>query len=417
MLNRNVFWSLAGGAIPAILALACTPYMLVMLDIEHFAVTSLILSITIFFYVFDLGMSKTMTFFTSKQSQEHGKDGYDLIGSALVSTGLLGLVISIVAYFLIPFFVDKWMSLSKSVIEDARTAFQYALLGIVPGLISNVLKGVLEGNSKFKEANICKIISGAGIFLAPIIVVMLFNENLVVISIAIVLSRYLSLFCYFYFATPLSLIKSLTVNTKQLKFIWRYAFWAGISGFISTAFIYGDRFFVAGYISSEDLSGYIAVQDVLNRYLLIPWSMAIVLMPTFSAGLIDKHAMESLYIQQQKRVSMLSLVFLTAVVCIAFIAIQYVSFDIPDSTLKYVVSIQVFGIFFCSLSQLPLIYLFGKGVPKLITKIFVFEMIVYILIAPIVFNYFGLIGACIIWSGRHLIECLLLNYFAKRIMK
>lgn len=417
MLNRNVSWSLAGGAIPAIAALVCTPYMLAKLDIEHFAVTSLIISITIFFYVFDLGMSKAMTFFTSKQSPAQVSNTEDLVGSAIVSTGLIAVVISLIAYLLVPFFVDKWMNLSNGITEDAKTAFQYALLGIVPGLISNVLKGVLEGNSKFKEANICKIISGAGIFLAPIIVVMLFNENLIGISIAIVLSRYLSLFCYFYFATPLSLVKSLTLNTHQLKSIWRYALWAGISGFISTAFIYGDRFFVAGYISSVDLSSYIAVQDILNRYLLVPWSMAIVLMPTFSAGLIDKHAMKNLYIKQQKHVSMLSLVFLSAAVFIAFTVIQYVSFDIPNSTIKYVVSIQAFGIFFCSLSQLPLIYLFGKGVPKLITKIFVSELIVYILVAPIVFNYFGLIGACLIWSSRHLMECLLLNHFAKRIMK
>jgi len=194
MLNRHSLWSLAGGAIPALAALISIPLMISILGFDLFAIVSLIISITIFFYIYDLGMSRTMTYLISKTEHEYSKSNDDLIGSALISASILGLGLTVIMYVLVPYFAKYWMNINYQLLDEATFAFQISALGILPGVISNTFKGILEGESKFKEANICKMISGASIFIAPMIVLAFESKSLVVISSAIVFTRYLSLF-------------------------------------------------------------------------------------------------------------------------------------------------------------------------------------------------------------------------------
>ncbi|WP_047537373.1 oligosaccharide flippase family protein [Methylotenera versatilis] len=417
MLNKHSLWSLAGGAVPAVAALVSIPLMISILGFDLFAIVSLIISITIFFYVYDLGMSRTMTYLISKTEPEDSTGNDDLIGTALISASILGLIVTVVVFVLVPYFAKYWMKINHSLLDEAISAFQVSALGILPGVIANTFKGILEGKSKFREANICKMISGASIFIAPMIVIILESKSLVYISLAIVFTRYIALFIYYLYTTRLPSLLRVSVSANHFRSIWKYGVWAALSGLISTTFVYGDRFMVAGYLSAEDLSAYIASQDVLIRYLLIPWSMAIVLMPIFAANNMAKIKILELYRTQQKRVAIISFgVLLIAIFLVLFLA-SFVSHSAVPESIVYVAPIQTVGIFFCAMSQLPLIYLYGKGMPKLVTKIYLVELLIYILIAPVIFSNFGVIGACLVWSCRLVIEYLLLRYFAERLIR
>lgn len=415
MLTKHSLWSLAGGAVPALAALISIPLMISILGFNLFAITSLVISITIFFYVYDLGMSRTMTFLISKT--DSGDPDDDLIGSALLSAFLLGFLVSVVVYFSTPYFAKYWMSIDRKLLDEAILAFQISALGILPGVISNTFRGILEGKSKFKEANICKMFSGASIFIAPVIVIALESKSLVYISAAIVITRYLSLILYTIYTIQPSSIFLIKVRHKYLRSIWSYGVWAALSGLISTTFVYGDRFLVAGYLNPRDLSVYIASQDILIRYLLIPWSMAIVLMPTFSVNNIAKIKVFELYHRQQRRITLISFIILLLVLFLAWCLVRFVNHPAIPENVGYVATIQIIGIFFCAMSQLPLVYLYGKGKPRLITNIYLAELLIYVLIAPIVFKYFGIIGACVVWSGRLVIEYFLLRLYAERLIR
>jgi len=317
----------------------------------------------------------------------------------------------------VPYFAKYWMQINTNLVAETVLAFQTSALGIMPGIVSNTFKGILEGKSKFREANVCKMLSGATVFIAPIIVIAFDSKNLVHISAAIVLTRYISLILYALYTDRVSRQLIIRVRRKHLRFIWNYGVWAAISGLISTTFVYGDRFLAAGFLSSQDLSVYIASQDVLIRYLLIPWSMAIVLMPTFSTDNIAKIKVFELYRLQQNRVALISFFILLIVLFLALFIAKFVNHPAIPANVEYVVAVQMVGIFFCAMSQLPLIYLYGKGMPRLITNINLVELLIYILMAPVIFSYFGIIGACLVWSGRLVIEYFLLRYFAERLMR
>lgn len=414
MIARNTLWSIAGGGIPAIAAFVSIPLMISLLGYESFVVISLIVSLTIFFFVYDIGMSRTMTFLVPDMDHNGGlKDG-GLIGSAFFISFLIGILTTSAIYFAAPYIAIYWINIGDGIRKEAVSAFQISAFGILPSIISHIFRGVLEGQSNFKHASICKIFSGASIFLAPLLVLASGSRGLVEISLAIVTTRYLALLFYIIFTTGLTITFLAGLHLKHISAIWQYAKWAALSGFVSTMFVYGDRFFVAGYLRPEELTVYIASQDILIRYLLIPWSMALVLMPILSAKSTATTVALELYKKQQRWILMISFPILLSLLLIIFLLVRVItSFNIPAIVLN-VAFIQIVGIFFCSISQLPLIYLYAKGQPKLVAFIYVAEMLIYILLAPFIFSEFGLIGACLIWSGRLVLEYFLLQHYVNR---
>lgn len=402
---------------PALAAVTAIPIMIGSLGYELFAIASLVISLTIFFFIYDFGVGRAMTFFMSKLWHAGDDSATELVGSALFAALILGALAAAFIYLLAPYVAEHWIHISQKLLEQTARAFQIAAIGIVPSVIANTFKGMLEGRSEFMEANLCKMFSGATIFLAPLLVVACGSKNLVYISTAIVVTRYLALLLYVFYITRVVDLTAIRLKLTTLQAIYRYGAWAALSGFISTMFVYGDRFIVARYLSPENLSIYIASQDILIRYLLIPWSMAIVLMPVFSAGTLSQMETFRLYQKQQKHMSVLSLAVSMLTILTAMIAAQYlVNFGIPMIA-RDVVIVQMVGVFFCSISQLPLIYIYARGMPRLITMIYVVEALIYLMVAPIIFSQYGISGACIVWSGRLVLEYFLLRFYAERLMK
>jgi len=416
-LKQHTLWAMAGGVLPALAALLSIPVLVHQLGFEVFAIVSLIISLNIFFYIYDFGLGRALTFFTPQSESRVNVNPNELLGTGLIVSAVIGILVGLMAYFGSPYMVTHWMTVQEKLLGDAILAFQVASLGILPSVVSNVFKGVLEGQRNFKVANICKIFSGTLLFLAPLISVMLFEvRSLVEISAYIVVTRYAGMGLYYVYTAKTFEFRVIKASGKAIRALARYGFWAAISGFFATMFVYGDRFIVAGYLIPDELSIYIASQDILIRYLLLPWSMAVVLMPVFSAKSLQNFEIERLYKKQGRLAMWLALGFLSVVILAVVGVIPHLSaYGVPQET-GIVVLIQGSGVFFCALAQLPLIYLYANGRPRLITLIYGVEAILYVGLAPYIFGHYGVIGACAVWSGRLMLEYMLLNVFAKRVM-
>lgn len=414
MQRRHTFWALIGGGLPSIAAVLAVPVLIHQLGFQIFSIVSLVISLNLFFYVYDFGFWRAMTFFVARLEIGKSQESIQILTYGLLLSVVIGILVGLLIYFGSPYVVTHWMKVPDELLKDAVLAFQIASLGILPSVVANMFKGVLEGRKSFKEANICKIFSGSTLFFVPLLLVVFFESvTIAEISAYLVVSRYIALGMYFKYVGSFKLSSG---GSRVIEASSRYIFWAAISGFFATMFIYGDRFIVAGYLSADDLSIYIASQDILIRFLLLPWSMVVVLMPVFSAVKQDKLEAKRLYAKQSLMVIWLALAFLVGVALLAVFGTPYLaSYGIPNET-NMVVLIQGVGIFFCSLSQLPLVYLYARGRPRMITSIFVLEAMLYLLVAPAIFEHFGVIGASFVWSSRLIIESALLNICARRVL-
>lgn len=414
-LNRDSIWSLLGGGIPALCGLMAVPLLIYLLNVDEFAFVSLLLSLSLFFYVYDLGLTRSMHFYVPKRNYASASAREKLLSNALLISSVSGLIITVILLFVTKYFVNNWIKVDLSFTESAVLAMQLTVAGIIPALMMNVLKGYLEARQLFRDANLAKIISGLTLFVFPVIA-FLITRSITSIGVAILVSRIASLLFYFWMTHKDIKITAISVDKSVINKIINYGFWAAISGFFATLFIYGDRFIVAGYISAAELSIYIASQDILIRYLLIPWSLSIVLVPYFAT---DNYAVKylNLYKKAKNNILMMTVIFCVVTLPTAYFIIPHFIDDALILTTQKVVVILIFGVVFAAFSQLPLLYLYAKDKAKLISFIFIGEGVVYIIIAPFIFSMYGVFGAAVLWSMRLFVELILLSYFSSKLIK
>ena len=414
--SKDAIWSILGGGIPALAGLLTIPILIHLLTINLFALTSLLISFNLFFFVYDVGLARAMHFFASKNAYLSLEGAGSLITSCLLVGFLIGLVLMPAFIFLSPMLVDHWLNIDVALKAEAILSFQLTAIGILPALLINAMKGNLEGRQLFRAANMAKMFSGVTLFGFPVIAAYLSN-SLVTIAGAIVLSRVFSLLVYSRYALWVFDFRYLKLRKELVWKIVNYAFWAAVSGFFATLFVYGDRFIVAGYIDAPALAVYIACQDVLIRYLLIPWSIALVLAPYFASEKVDGSSFKKAYALAIKNISLLTVCFvITTLIILVLVVPIWLATDLVKLT-QQLTAILMVGVVFAAFAQLPLIFLYAQGRAKLLSLILFGEGLLYLLIAPAVFATFGVIGAAFVWSSRLLLELLLLSYFSHRLLK
>ncbi len=410
-------WSIAGSAFPALSALASIPILLILLDYRLFSLTSLLLSIGIFFFVYDFGIGRTVTYFSSKIPSGNSEERDALLWQALLWSLSIGIISVVIVAGFSDLLVDKWLKTTLEHRDETVLAFKIAAWGIPASILAHLLRGVLEGRQDFRAANVGKMISGASLFILPLIVVGIGHTTLVDISWAITLSRYLALLAYIYIAGRFMRFRRTSIAMDFRSPFLKYGMWTAVAGFISSMFVYGDRFVVAGYLDPQALSAYIASQDILIRYLLVPWAMSTVLLPQLTQTMHLKESAVTIYQRHQTKIQWMSLAFLLLVLTVVWAFVPAVNASFLSEYVQVIISVQAVGIFFCALAQLPLIYLYAAGKPKLVAAIFVFELILYGSIAPMVFEKYTGLGASLVWSGRLILEYLILNYWVRKTIE
>lgn len=412
-LSKNSWWSLFGGVLPACAAVICLPVLALLHGAEIFSYVSLLCSIFLFLIVYDFGLSRSLHHFIP--SLESEKDISDYLKSSMLIGVLFGLVAMATVYFLSEPFIRGWLNPSEKIVGELICSFKVIAIALIPSILISVYRGALEGKGEFRIANLAKMVSGCSLFIFPLLVYPL-SSSVLAVALALVASRFFSFYIYHLLSSSYLPPIFGHGSVNKLKNIINYSFYAAIAGFISSGFIFLDRFFVAGYISASELSVYILSQDIMSRYLLLPWSLAIILVPIMAKS--DKTKEQSYAIRNwYKKVSLLNLFYLLLLLLFTFFiapvfAIEQL--DKPDAIT--VVLILAIGIMAAAYSQLPLVSLFAKGKVKSLMFVFLFESFLYMLIAPHVFQTYGVVGASFVWSARLIFEALLLRNMLKKYL-
>ncbi len=414
--SQDATWSLLGGVIPAVVGLSATPILIQLLTVDQFALASLVFSFNLFFFVYDAGLTRAMHFFSPKNEYRNPNNAGCLIASCLLVGFLVGVILMFVFVLITPFVVSNWLKVDDVLKSEAIFAFRWSSVGIIPALLINSIKGYLEGRKCFRSANLCKIISGVSLFAFPVVSV-LFSNSIISLSLSVVFSRFFSLIIYFRYVLIDFKFSDLRVRGFVFSKIINYAFWAALSGFFTSIFVYGDRFIVGGYVDSVSLSAYIGIQDVLIRYLIVPWSISVVLTPYFSCEKYNQAYIRTCFLGVLKKVFVLTVCFAIMV----FIALEFLVpiWFTPNfiGIIQHVGAILAVGVAFAGIAQLPLVFLYSHGKVKLLTAVFTIEGLLYLLLAPAVFDTFGVVGAAYVWSFRLLFEAVLLSCFSYRFLR
>lgn len=414
--ESGVLWNLLGGVVPALIALISVSLLVILLSSETFVFVSLMLSVCLFLQVYDFGFSRTLHYFKSHYSDASAAKQF--LDSAVWLSFVVGSVVTLLLWFAMPMFVENWLVIGNDASEQISRAFQLTTLAVLPSVMMHVYKGYMEAEGAFKAVNISKIIAIVSLFAGTVIAV-LFTESLILIAVTLILSRYLSLWGYIGLASkPFPRFSALqTLDWAVVKQLSGYTALAGFVGFVSAGFIYGDRFFVTGFINATDYSIYVMSQDYLSRFLLLPWSLAMVLIPVINSTLKNRSEKLARFRTAYLQISWLSGLFaILSVMVVIWLLPLLMNQSLLEQT-QIIALIILVGVLFGAFAQIPLIGLFTIGKAKLLCGIFAAELLLYFSLAPLILTQWEGVGAASIWSGRLILEAILLSYFFNKAFK
>ena len=410
-------YNLTGLGLPLIVALALTPYLIHILGLDRYAVLSIMWVIIGYASLFDLGIGRSLTKIVAEKlgaGQEQDVPGWTAAGLVLLAAlGTLGTVmIVLVAGPLFGRFVKVPANLQAEVIQATRVM----AIAIPFVVLSAGLRGIVEAYQDFRATNVIRSAMGIYLVICPLFTVP-WNPSLVYVAATLAAGR--ALFMLFYFRAAVKHVPELRSkflpDWTATKPLLRFGGWLTVSSTISPFMVSFDRLIIGAVLSITVVAYYATAVDLVTRMLVVVSAMSIVLFPMFSstlAGAPDKAKVLYKRSIASTKTLMFPLTFFTVLFAELFLRLWLGSDFADNATLP--LQILAIGVFANSQANSPLNVVQGSGRPDITAKMTVVELPIYVALLWLMTSRFGIVGSALVWSGRMMIDMLILAYIAQR---
>jgi O-antigen/teichoic acid export membrane protein len=420
--TRNTIYNIAGGLIPTATAILFIPYLLEQLGNEKFGVLTIIWALIGFVNLFDLGVSRSLTYEMSRlNSLNRNQISSTIIAGLLIAifTGALGMVLILLIG---PSFTTRWMDIDADIENDVYRSFFIIAFAIIPVAANTAIRGTLEGLQRFGAANLNRSIVGTLMFVLPALAVVIYGPFLEVISWFLLAGR---IFLAFLSGAQIwrELFSSdyrqlagvgspLMVLASKVRQLLSYGVWIAITGIIGPLMTSGDRFIIANFVNVGLMPSYIIPQEGLQKLLLVPAALFSALFPRF----IEMRS-EDMHGQYWKYYRLTAISMAIVCGCAAIVAkpvlAWWISSAFAESSYPIVI-VLCLGIWINSMAQAPYTLLHAKGQPKTTAIFHLIELVLHIGLLIVLLQLFGIIGAAYAWVSRALLDLILLHFAARR---
>lgn len=418
LIKKNIIWSLVGNILPLLAGVFLIPVIIQSYGLERFGLLAIAWSLVGYFGLFDVGMSRALTYFISAcLSQPNQQNSVNEVTyTTLRAMWLLGIVGAAMLFISVPILVKFVLNVSPNIRAEATQAF-FMLSACIPFVLhATALKGVMDAFNLFKQSSFIRMVFGAGMFIAPFIA-SYFGANLVNAMISLIILRIIVWYMHYYFVNQLDILKSEQLfNPKWLKILFKFGGWITISNIIGPLMVYVDRFLIASLLGASSVAFYVAPYEVVIKLLVIPAGFTTVLFPLFAKVWLNnpQHAADMLY----KGLVYVLIALVPVVILLSYFSNEWLRLWLGDSFASKSASIAVWllaGVLMNGLAQILYAYVQGTGKSDWTAKLHMLEAIPYWLALWYFLNNHGLQGAAIAWFLRCFIDCLSLAYLAVKI--
>lgn len=419
-IRKNTLWNLFGSAAPMLVGIATIPYIYNQIGIERIGILTIIWALIGYFSIFDFGLGRAITqriaslssLHTESQKIKTAVTGVVLTLMIGVFGGLLGLVTIEVAGV-------SWINSAKNLEQEIYSSFLLACLAIPATTATAGLRGILEGEQRFKAINLLKLALGLSNFLSPIASIACFAPRLDYIVGSLVLARYLILICHYLIVKRKIGTNWEKPDLEESKQLFQFGGWMTMSNIISPLMVVADRFLIANVLGAAVVAYYTIPAEFMIRLLILPAAITTSLFPVFSKDLSEKNHTNSLALYKKSLKVIFSMMGLVAI-CIFIgadfgIGIWLGSEFVEKSSV--VASVLAVGILFNSMAQVPHAYIQASGDARSTALIHLFESVLYIPTLFLLMQTHGILGAALAWMLRALLDLVLLHVRAMRIHK
>jgi len=410
-LGRSALWNVAGQAVPLGAAVLAIPLLLHGLGTERFGILTLAWVVIGYFSLFDLGIGRALTKIVAEEIARGRTSALpQLIRTALLLMGLLGLAATLAMVLVTPWLVHSALNIPHALQDEVLRAF-YLLAASVPiVIITSGFRGILEGYNRFDLTNLIRLPMGVFTFLGPL-GILPFSHNLVAVIAVLVVGRIVGAGAHAWLCIRVlpGLRHAVPPDWGMIGPLLRLGGWMTVTNIVSPFMVSLDRFLITAILSVAVVAYYTTPYEVVTKLLVLPVAMAGVFFPAFSASYVrDPSATSILFERAAKAVlfCLLPVVLLLTAFAGDLLRIWLGSPFAARSTV--VMQWLAIGVLMNGLGTVPFTFLQALGRPDLTGKLQILELPVYWVGVTWLIRHQGIDGAAIAWCARVGIDAIIL---------
>jgi O-antigen/teichoic acid export membrane protein len=409
---RNTLINVVGLSAPIVISLITVPLYLDRIGEARYGVLAIVWTVLAYFAVFDFGTGRA----TANQIAQLRSDaarreaifwnalainlGFGVLGAALlfgVGHALLGTL----------------LKAPEGLRSEAVAALPWLAAAVPLTTVAAVLSGALEGLERFFMLNLLTTV-GVGLYqLAPLIYAYVVGPDLTGLimtsTLALAAGTAVTLVTV---ALTLPLRHRPAVHRREASQLVRYGGWVAVGTVTSALFSVADRIIVGIVLGAKSVARYTIPATLVTRSLIVALAFARTIFPRLSALqgteaiLVGGSALRGLVLL------MTPLVVVGAVALEPFLR-AWAGAAIAEEGAA-VGEILLLGVWMNALAVVPYALLQARGRPDLTAKISAAEVLPFIGALWAGVHLYGVQGAAWTWTGRTVIDAVLLFWAARR---
>ena len=418
-LIKNTIFNITGLGVPLVVAIFTIPELIEGLGIEKFGVLTLIWAIVSYFSLFDMGLGRSLTLLLSRKlaSKEYS-DVNVLVWTALLLMLCLGVGAGLLLVLTSYFWIDN---LSGNIdINDLNFSIFIMAMAIPFVILTTGYRGVLESLNSFFIINIIRLPMGVYTFLAPLLVVIWWGDELYKISIILLLGRVIALIPHVVLAhkSLKGLTSTYQFDRQYVKSLFSIGGWLTVSNIISPFMGYIDRFLLGAIIGAAAVAYYATPNEMITKLWVIPGAVTAVIFPRL------------VYEIEKNKANVMSTItkstFLILIVVLPIVTIIYlyakeilelwIGKDFSENS-YIILKVLCVGIAINCFAQIPFTYIQSTGNTKLTAIIHMVQLPLFIILLYFMIGSYGAVGAAITWTTRLFVDAFIMIAVAYKIIR
>jgi len=415
---RNIVWNLLGHGAPLVVAFLAIPPLIDGLGTQRFGVLVLAWMVVGYFTLFDLGIGRATTKYTSEYlAKKAFPELNGLIWTSLLTLFAVGVLGMAVIYALAPYLVTRVLVIPSTIQREAIDAFGLLAFSLPLVVGTSATRGILEAQHRFDIVNAIAIPAGIANYLLPLAAIHLAND-LSLVVLFLVAGRTITWLLFLYFS--LNSLAGLKIpklprlsSTAQL---FRFGGWVTVSSIIGPLMTYTDRFIVGAVLTMSAVAYYATPYDLVTKLGIVAPGVMSVLFPVLIASITLRRG--DFWALHDRATKFILLALAPIVVCALMFAQLFLDAWLGAefaANSRGVFQILSAGVLFNSLAAVPFTAIHAAGRADLSAKAHLVELPLYLSTLWFLVRHFGIEGVAVAWLLRVVLDYLLMFSIARRL--
>jgi O-antigen/teichoic acid export membrane protein len=415
---RSGLWAIGGQLSVLAATVIAAPFTIRLLGPARYGLWSLLQSVLGYFRIADLGMATASTKFAADRYARNDSAGEaTVIWTALAVTVTLTGAAALAAAIAAPFLVSQVLHVRRTLRPDAVLAFRLATAAAVAYAVSASVSTPQQVRLRWGSLTVATsgpvVLQIAG---APVVLAMTAGG---LPAVAALMTAAGVAAAVLNFAVGARLQPGLRRPRHASGVLWpmvRYGGALAIFGFAAIPLATAERFLLAHFRSPTVVAYYVVAAALGSLLAVIPAAVSQPVLPALTRLASQARMVEyrRLYHQVLRGVF---LVVTPAALVLAFLARPFLGLWAgPAYAAHSVVPFYVLlaGLWFSSLGYMPASQLLASGRTSTLAVINLAELLPYLVVAAVLTDAFGAVGAAIAWTFRAIADSLVLFAVVRR---